>query len=335
MIHKPETNGEVVTKNHQESSSGQSAIEIELIEELHNFAVTAKTQTKGRLSVLVQLTEELSQTEGPWDPEDFIVQNRGQVSRLSGSKLKQILESHGIYRTLTTEGGRTSRGSLQLMTSYIELVNKLKNEEKLDIKLVTAFWVERVREYFNSKPFILPSDNSRSLSANINDLFTSIRARQAENPGSQYLGTVLQHLVGAKLALLLGDNAPKSHGVSVADSPTHRSGDFILDNAIIHCTTAPATQLIDKCKENLSKGMHPIIITLFERVHTALDLATDAGISGKIEVWDVQQFLTTNIYEWSRFNEDQHSAHITSLIDKYNEIITVENDPSLRIQFAD
>ena len=65
----------------------------------------------------------------------------------------------------------------------------------------------------------------------------------------------------------------------------------------------PGALLIEKCKANLRAGCHPVIITIFERVHTALNLAEDAGLAGRVEVWDVQQFLSSNIYEHSFFDE--------------------------------
>ena len=92
------------------------------------------------------------------------------------------------------------------------------------------------------------------------------------------------------------------HGASVADSPTDRSGDFVVNNTIIHCTTAPGEPLVQKCKANISSGCLPIIITIYDRVKTALDLAADADLNGRIEVWDIQQFLSTNISEHSMFD---------------------------------
>lgn len=41
----------------------------------------------------------------------------------------------------------------------------------------------------------------------------------------------------------------------------------------------------------------PVIITIYDRVHTALNLAEDAGLAGRVEVWDIQQFLSANVYE--------------------------------------
>ncbi len=89
------------------------------------------------------------------------------------------------------------------------------------------------------------------------------------------------------------ENAFEIHGASVADAPTERSGDFVINNTIIHCTTMPSALLIEKCKANLRGGCHPVIITIFERVHMALNLAEDAGLAGRVEVWDIQQMYTS------------------------------------------
>jgi hypothetical protein len=123
------------------------------------------------------------------------------------------------------------------------------------------------------------------------------------------------------------------HGASVADSPTERSGDFVINNTIIHCTTAPSEPLIQKCKANIRGGCLPVIITIFDRVKNAYDLAADAEISGRVEVWDIQQFLSTNIYEHGLFDEQSRTTKLADIIEKYNQIIDEkETDPSLKIE---
>jgi len=145
---------------------------------------------------------------------------------------------------------------------------------------------------------------------------------------------MLQHLVGAKLSLILPLDMFQIHGASVADSPTDRSGDYVVNNTIIHCTTAPGEPLIQKCKSNIRASCLPVIITIYDRVKTAFDLAADADLNGRIEVWDIQQFLSTNISEHSMFDGAARNAKLADIIEKYNAIIAeVETDPSLRIEF--
>ena len=168
----------------------------------------------------------------------------------------------------------------------------------------------------------------------VRDLFEQAKKRQKQNAGTQYLGTVLQHLVAAKLCLILPEGSFEIHGASVADGPTDRNGDFVIGNTVIHCTTMPGALLIEKCKANLRAGCHPVIITIFERVHTALNLAEDAGLAGRVEVWDIQQFLSANVYEHSLFDESKRNSTLSGIIDRYNKIVLeAETDPSLRIEF--
>jgi hypothetical protein len=92
--------------------------------------------------------------------------------------------------------------------------------------------------------------------------------------------------------------------------------------------------LIQKCRANIRADCLPVIITIFDRVRTALDLAADADMSGRIEVWDIQQFLSANINEHSQFDGMARNAKLAGIIDKYNAIVEeVETDPSLRIEF--
>ena len=96
----------------------------------------------------------------------------------------------------------------------------------------------------------------------------------------------------------------------------------------------PGALLIEKCKANLRGGCHPVIITIFERVHTALNLAEDAGLAGRVEVWDIQQFLSSNVYEHSLFDESKRNSTLSDIIGRYNKIVLeAETDPSLRIEF--
>ena len=298
------------------------------------FQIEYKPKSKGTLALLIQLTRMIRTKSFPLNPGDFLTNNKGQVAGLGGSNLKKILSEHGINQTLAAEGGRTSRGNMGFMIKYIEFLNEVHRIEPIDLEALERFWAEQIREYFRNQPFTLTADPSRTIGASFDELFEQARKRQKQNPGTQYLGVILQHLVGAKLSAILPPNKFQIHGASVADSPTNRGGDFVIKNTILHCTTAPGEPLIQKCKANIRAGCQPIIITIYDRVKTALDLATDADLSGRIEVWDIQQFLSTNISEHSMFDSSARNAKLADIIKKYNAIIAeVETDPSLRIEF--
>lgn len=301
---------------------------------LRAFQAENNVYTKGPLSLVVQFTRMVKEDNFPLSPEDYQTGSKGQVAGLGGGNLKKILSDYGITQQLSAEGGRTSRGSMGLMIKYVDFLNAWNDEEPVDFSIVERFWAEQVREYFRNQPFVLTADASKTIGANLDDLFEQARKRQRENPGTQYLGTVLQHLVAAKLSLVLPDGAFDIHGASVADGPTDRNGDFVIGSTIIHCTTMPGALLIEKCKANIRSGCHPVIITIFDRVHTALNLAEDAGLAGRVEVWDIQQFLSSNVYEHSFFDEGKRNSTLSEIITRYNAIVLeVETDPSLRIEF--
>lgn len=303
-------------------------------ERLRAFQAENNIFTKGPLSLVVQFTRLVCDKDFPLNSDDYQTSSKGQVAGLGGANLKKILKEHGITQQLSSEGGRTSRGSMGLMIKYVDFLNVWNAKESVDFTVVEAFWAEQVKEYFRNQPFVLMADTSKTIGANLDELFEQAKKRQTQNPGTQYLGTVLQHLVAAKLCLIMPENSFEIHGASVADAPTERSGDFVINSTIIHCTTMPGTLLIEKCKANLRGGCHPVIITIFDRVHTALNLAEDAELAGRVEVWDIQQFLSANVYEHSLFDEGKRNSTLADIIGRYNRIVLeTETDPSLRIEF--
>ncbi len=81
------------------------------------------------------------------------------------------MKEHGITQQLSAEGGRTSRGSMGLMIKYVEFLNVWNTEESFDLIVVEDFWAEQVREYFRNQPFVLTADTSKTIGANLNELF--------------------------------------------------------------------------------------------------------------------------------------------------------------------
>ena len=129
-----------------------------------------------------------------------------------------------------------------LMIKYVDFLNVWNAEESVNYSVVEDFWAEQVRTYFRSQPFVLTADTSKTIGANLDELFDQAKKRQKQNAGTQYLGTVLQHLVAAKLCLILPENSFEIHGASVVDGPTDRNGDFVIGNTVIHCTTMPGAE---------------------------------------------------------------------------------------------
>ncbi|MEN6586132.1 MAG: DUF4928 family protein [Sulfuricella sp.] len=304
----------------------------ELHQQLAEYQKDRKLTSKGKLAAILFVSR-LAKRDGlPLDSRTLITDNKGQVLGLGKAAVQAILSEHGITRVLAEEGGRTSRGSLGNMQDYVGFLNALHEEGVADTEAIEAWWADRVRDFFTAQPFTLRYDTSKSLRAIVRDLLAQAIKRQKDNPGTMYAGAVLQHLVGAKLALVLPEGAVLNNGFSVADAVTNRSGDFIIDEVIIHVTTAPGEALMRKCAANLQAGARPIIVTTYESMPGAESLASIQGIDGRVDILEVEQFIATNVYEISEFKTAERKVTVERLIEKYNMIVDeCETDPSLRV----
>lgn len=309
----------------------------ELPDRLAEFQRRRSFFGKGPLSVALHITRYAHEHGLPLQPELLLARRGTQVTGLGGARIKQILADHGIVRPFASEGGRTSRGSVENMTLYVHFLNDLHLEENADLITIERWWVDRVRHYFASTPLTLEFDPSLSLESVIRRLVEQVEHRQQENPGSTYVGTVLQHLVGAKLELLLESSGltMQHFGASVADGPTNRPGDFTIGDSVIHVTTAPTDTLMQRCIGNINAGFKPIIVTLLSKLGMAKGNAENREIDERIDILAIEQFLTSNVYEHSLFQRSRQHHTVEQLIGHYNRIIdAVESDPSLRIQIG-
>lgn len=307
----------------------------ELYERLLEYQKQGKIKSKGGLAAVLHVSRMVRERGLPLVPSELKTDSHGQVQGLGKGRIQNILKDYGITRVLAEEGGRTSRGSVKNVEDYAVFLNHLLAEGVIsneDYGTIESWWIDRVKDYFSAKPFTLKYDLSRSLQATVTDLLEQAFRRQQETPGTMYAGAVLQHLVGAKLELLQGEGVVKHNGFSVADSPNARHGDFLVGDSIIHVTTAPGEALLRKCQANLESGHRPIIVTLDEQQPAAKALAKQLNIEGRIEIWDAEQLIATNLYEMGAFNPDGRKVSTERLVEKYNEIVSqCETDPSLRI----
>lgn len=120
----------------------------------------------------------------------------------------------------------------------------------------------------------------------------------------------------------------------MADSATDRPGDYLIEDVVIHVTTSPGEALLRKCKDNLAQGLRPLIITTFKNVPVAVTMADNAGILGRVEVFDVEQFVASNILELSKFKAASRKVTVANLIARYNRLAACENNPGLLIKEA-
>lgn len=305
----------------------------DLAEKLAAFNKAKKFGRKGPLCVALVTTQHARKMGLPLDPGELLTERGGQVLGLGRSPVQAVLKRHGIDRVLASEGGRTSRGSINNMREYVDLLNDLHGKGIADLEAVEAFWIDRVHEFFAGKPFKVKLDGSRSLRVLIRDVLNQAEERQKKTPGMQFMGAVLQHLVGAKLDCALGEGQFEHNSFSTSDAQTGRAGDFFIGDVAIHVTTSPGEYVVQRCKENLDDGHRPIIVTTARGVTIAEGLSENAGVGERVDVFEVEQFVALNLYELGKFAADGRRVAVNDLVTRYNEIVVeVETDPSLMIE---
>ena len=305
-----------------------------LADDLRDFAVQHGINSKGALCLPLVVTDHARTFGLPLDPARLRTDKEGQVLGLGRGKVQQILGRHGITRVLAEEGGRTSRGSMGKMSAYVAFLNARSAAEDLDLDAVEDFWIDRVRAFFAAKPFVIRVDPTLSVRSAFRHLFAQAEVRQREMQGTMVVGTIMQHLVGAKLEGVF-PGAFAHNSSSTKDEGQQRPGDFSIGDLAIHVSTAPGEALIRKCQDNLAAGQRPIIVTAGRGVGLATGLAENAGIGERLDVFDVEQWLAADILDRAGDRPAGRAQALERLLERYNAIVdSVETDPSLRIEAA-
>ncbi len=307
----------------------------ELESRLESFREENRIFSKGKLSVVLVVTRHARDMGLPLDPKKLVTKEQGQVLGLGKAAVQSILADHGIKRLLAEEGGRTSRGSIGQMSAYVEFLNKLRRDGLFNFQRIENWWIDRVKGFFSSKGFTVAYDPSRSLRSVTDGLLTQAFKLQDKGQRTTYAGAMLQHLVGAKLSLVLPDQSVDHRGYSVADASSGQTGDFMIDDVVVHVTTTPTEALLRKCGDNLQRGARPIIVTTSDGLAGAQSLAKAAGIESRVDIMEAGQFIAANLYELSLFKASERRLTVEKLVERYNKIVQeCETDPGLKISFA-
>jgi hypothetical protein len=303
---------------------------------LRRFVKDKKFRNKGALCVALVTTEHARKLGLPLDANTLLTAQGGQVLGLGKAAVQKILAKNGINRVLAEEGGRTSRGSIDNMRSYSAFLNEtFAASGAIDLDYVEQFWISEVLGFFAGKPFKLRLDGAISLRRMIRSLMVQAEDRQKSSPGTMYHGTLMQHLCGAQLDLVLGVGKFSHNGSNVSDQKPDRTGDFDIGDVSIHVSTSPGEALIRKCAANIDAGRRPLIVTTRKGVPMAEGLAENASIAERLDVIEFEQFIAMNLHELGQFEADQRRFKISELIDRYNEIVQeFETDPSLKIELS-
>lgn len=192
-----------------------------------------------------------------------------------------------------------------------------------------------MKNYFAASPLRLTLDPSLTLQAAIRSVLLEAKKRQQESPGTQVVGTVIQHLVGAKLETLYPERRIQHHGANVADTLSKRTGDFFINETVIHVTTSPSENLLRVCQSNLQQGHSALIVTTANGIVTIQTLTAGTPLENRIETVELEQFLVVNLAERAAFDPATRKKTVEQLLGVYNRIIEeCETDPGLKIEIA-
>jgi hypothetical protein len=192
---------------------------IAIVKQLETLAEKQKKfLNKGGLCVGLVVTKTAQQQGLPLMHESLRTEEGGQVAGLGKAAVQSILAAYGITKVLAEEGGRTSRGSLGLMEKYVAALNAVhETTGAVDLVAAMEWWIEKVRQHFASEGPKFHFDTGKSIAANLADIFAQAAEIQKNSGGANFVGAMLQHLVGAKLDMVLGVGVAIHHGFSVAD----------------------------------------------------------------------------------------------------------------------
>jgi hypothetical protein len=124
-------------------------------------------------------------------------------------------------------------------------------------------------------------------------------------------------------------------GFSVTDASGDRKGDFSIGDTAIHVSAGPTEALISKCRDNLANNIRPVIITTDSGAGWARTLARKAKIVDKIDIFEIEQFVTTNVYGLSGFMQAKRLPMLAKLVEEYNKIVDLcETDDRLKISIG-
>lgn len=261
---------------------------------------------------------------------DFITGKKGQIKTMPPKRIRTIMDTFGIDGDFGAEQGRTSRATLNYGIEYVDFLNEcLESIPKFDLMACFIYWMKRTRDYHRNRPLDLKYNPRNSMLSCIDALTSEVRAREKKMTGRMIAGTVIQHMVGSMLEL---DGSAVSHSPSnKADKQYGRHGDFDIADTVWHVTSSPTESLIRKCRDNISSGLRPIVVTFEKKRNAVTTLSENVGIDDKIEVIGFELMFIQFVI--GRMAKGQlHTEAIDELLKKFNDIMTnVEKNKSLCI----
>jgi len=268
------------------------------------------------------------QQQSPVSRHDVLSQGGELKSARSG--LANILEAHGVdpvyLKEVTTRQAGPDAQRLFESLNWGRIFQELSDSKReVIIERLIGRLVDKANKWLRSQNLKLRI-NRRQAPATWLDLIIS-------NAKSRSGGVVEQHLVGAKLERRFDDVEVENHPAHAADLQTERAGDFAIERLVYHVTAVPSRGVIKKCRENLSAGLQPILLTPKSSVNRAVVFAEEEGIEDNLNIFSIEDFVALNIIELATEEEKDYFVILQEIVEIYNRRLEeVETDLSLLIE---
>lgn len=268
---------------------------------------------------------------------------KSQVKTASGKQAQKILAKHGESRKFTSEGGRTSRATLDHAHALAGIFNTqgsrfgLADLEKVDrmaiSSLLQEWFVKRIQDdYFGRRRIEVDINPDSPIRAAVSSLIQAGKDR-----GGNTAGAIAQHLVGAKLKIRFPDVEVNVESYTTADVQTGRAGDYQIGDTAIHVTMSPSENVFTvRCADNIRHGYRARVLVPEDRVAAANQLSANYNLSDQVAIQSIEDFVGTNIEEVGGFSREGVRDRLRELLNEYNNRIEKgESDNSLKIQIPD
>ncbi|RMG39717.1 MAG: DUF4928 domain-containing protein [Methanobacteriota archaeon] len=299
---------------------------LDLLNEWIQSCTRANKVSRNTVSVGIVVLHHLRQN-CPVSKSD-VVSPGGEIKG-ARSGLGNILEQYGIPRKylkeVTTRQGHQDGQRLFALLDYGEKLASLpkKQREQLILEMIDKL-ASIAKDWLNRQNLKLSIDRRQTPTAWINLIIENAKSRSG--------GVVEQHLVGAKLAKRFSGLEVPNHPAHAADRQTGRTGDFVIRNLVFHVTANPSRDVVEKCRDNIQKGLHPILLIPKEVDYRAIALAQEEGIDRQISIVSIEDFVAVNIIELATAENTDFYAILQDIINIYNQRLSVvETDMSLQI----
>jgi hypothetical protein len=247
----------------------------------------------------------------------------------SRSSLGSTLKKYGIpvkfLKEVTTRQAHQDGKALIEGLEYGELLASDSERREQQLSAGIKILVAEAHRWLARQPIRVNCDRQLSPTSWISSILEKARGKSG--------GKVEQHLVGAKLKQRHPNLDVPNYPGHAGDFQTKRSGDFPLEWVSYHVTATDGKEAIPRCKENVESGVHPVLLVPRRHISRAQVRAEMEGISERVSILAIEDFITQNIIELSTERNEDFFTTLQAIIEEYNRRLEqVETDMSLRIE---